>query len=146
MCYLIAIWVELICMNWLSFGYFHNRNNDAKGKHNHICVLGTLIYWCLWSIIQLLIGNQTLMSKNVRQCHKISCNWTLNGTHHTCNPLVKILGKELSDTPKYSDRPQIGKLDKLETFVGVIKIRFGCWRLWTTALNVWVISDVCEKP
>ncbi|BCL40206.1 hypothetical protein NSMS1_66530 (plasmid) [Nostoc sp. MS1] len=41
------------------------------------------------------------------------------------NHWVKLVGKELPDTPEYTDMPQIGELDKLETFVGVRKIRFG---------------------
>lgn len=50
----------------------------------------------------------------------------VTGVHHTTVIYwVKQLGEQLEDAPESSEMPQVGKLDKLETFVGSKKTRFG---------------------
>jgi insertion element IS1 protein InsB len=127
-----------------------NKNGQKKGKQNYICV------GCGRLFIDCYEPHKGYSSEVKRECLKMSVNGmgfraierVKNVHHRTIINWVKQVGKLLPDFYHAETTPEVGELDKLETFVGSQKI---CTWLWTSVDHFkpgilgWVLGDQACK-
>jgi insertion element IS1 protein InsB len=106
-----------------------NKNGHKKGKQNYICV------GCGRQFIHCYQPHKGYSKEVKRECLKMSVNGMgfraierVKNVHHmTIINWVKQVGKLLPDFYYPETNPQVGELDKLETFVGSKKTCTGLW-------------------
>lgn len=116
--------------NQLIFG----RMESSEVNTHHICVD------CGRQFIEHYETSRGYSDEVKRECLKMYVNGMgfpgierVKGVHHTTVIYwVKQVGENLPDAYE-PERPQVGELDELETFVGSKKTKFGCGPQLTTS-------------